>query len=162
MIVQVIIPPIPAELIVIGAGKLHGVWVTTLVAGAGLFAGSVIVYFFGAWIEKYFHNLFAKDKVARVIERLHEVETLMLLVRVLPYNPSDIISYAAGIIKVNIKKYLIITFFVTFIRCFLLAYFGTQISNIETLLVVFSLLFVSALIGWAVVFGIASKKKTNP
>jgi len=159
MIIQVIIPPIPAELIVVASGNLYGVWTTTFVAGGGLFTGGVLVYFFGRGIEKTFHSAFEKKKVAHVIQRLKEVETFILLVRILPYNPSDIISYAAGIIKINIKKYLLITFFVSFVRCFLLAYFGTQISDMQTLFFVFSILFISALVGWVFVFGIGKKSE---
>lgn len=152
MIAQVIVPPIPAELIVIGGGKFYGIWTTTVVAGSGLFTGGVIVYYFGRGIEKTFHKTFERKKVAQVIERLQEVETFILLVRILPYNPSDIISYAAGIIKIELKKYLLLTFIVSFTRCFLLAYFGTQIQDVKTLFIVFSLLFFSALLGWLFVF----------
>jgi uncharacterized membrane protein YdjX (TVP38/TMEM64 family) len=152
MIIQVIIPPIPAELIVIGSGNIYGIWTTTLVAGSGLFVGGVIVYFFGRGIAKGFHTTFEKEKVAKVIQRLREVETFILLVRILPYNPSDIISYAAGIIKINIKKYIMITFFVSFGRSFLLAYFGSYIEDIKTFFIIFAILFFSAILGWLFVF----------
>ncbi|MGM0518693.1 MAG: TVP38/TMEM64 family protein [Campylobacterota bacterium] len=159
MIVQVVIPPIPAEVIVIGSGKLYGIWTTTLVAGSGLFAGGVLVYFFGRAIEKKFHTTFEKEKVAKVIKRLREVETFILLIRILPYNPSDIISYAAGIIKIDIKKYITITFFVSFGRSFLLAYFGSYIEDAKTLFIIFGILLLSAAIGWFFVF---KKSKKNP
>jgi uncharacterized membrane protein YdjX (TVP38/TMEM64 family) len=152
MIIQVVIPPIPAEVIVIGSGNLYGVWLTTLVAGSGLFIGGVVVYFFGRVIEKKFHTTFEKEKVVKVIQRLREVETFILLIRILPYNPSDIISYAAGIIKIDIKKYLIITFFVSFGRSFLLAYFGSYIEDTKTFFIIFGILFFSAILGWFLVF----------
>ncbi|MGM0623175.1 MAG: TVP38/TMEM64 family protein [Campylobacterota bacterium] len=163
MIVQVIIPPIPAELVVIGAGNLYGIWTATWVSGSGLFVGGILAYFFGRGIGKVFHNLFAKKKVAQVISRLHEVETFILLVRILPYNPSDIISYAAGVIRIPLKKYLLITFFVSYVRCFLLAYFGSKITSLNTLFIVFSLLFLSALIGYIIVFkrGKSDKKRSK-
>lgn len=152
MVIQVIIPPIPAELVVIGAGKMYGIWTTTVVAGSGLFVGGVVVYFFGRGIERVFHTTFEKKKVATVIQRLREVETFILLVRILPYNPSDIISYAAGIIKIDIKKYILITFFVSFGRCFLLAYFGSYIQDTQTFFIIFAVLFLSAILGWIFVF----------
>ena len=156
MIVQVVIPPIPAELIVIGSGKLYGVLTTALVAGSGLFAGGVLVYFFGRYIHKRFNSTFEKEKVSKVIKRLREVETFILLVRILPYNPSDVISYAAGIIKIDLKKYIIITFFVSFGRSFLLAYFGSYIEDTKSLFIIFGILLFSALVGWFFVF---KKKK---
>ncbi|MFP4333154.1 MAG: TVP38/TMEM64 family protein [Campylobacterales bacterium] len=153
MIVQVVVPPLPAELIVIVAAKSFGIWTTTLVAGSGLFVGGVLVYYFASWIEKRFKNFFERGKVAKVILRLKEVETFILLIRVLPYNPSDIISYAAGLIRVSPKKFITITFFVSYIRCFLLSYFGSSIESMGSLFVVFGLLLLSAAIGWVFVFG---------
>ena len=81
MILQVVIPPIPAEVIVIGSGNLYGVLTTTLVAGSGLFIGGVVVYFFGRLIEKKFHKTFEKEKVARVIKKLQKIETFILLMQ---------------------------------------------------------------------------------
>ncbi|MGM0533551.1 MAG: TVP38/TMEM64 family protein [Campylobacterota bacterium] len=158
MVAQVIIPPIPAEMVVVFSAKFHGVWTTTAVAGAGLFVGGVLVYFIGRFIHKGFEKTFQKEKVQRVITRLHEVETPILLVRVLPYNPSDVISYAAGVIGINLKKFVTITFFVSFIRVYILAYFGSKISDIKTLFMVFGALFISAVIGWIVVFGTRKKR----
>lgn len=158
MVIQVVIPPIPAEVIVIGSGKLYGIAMTTFVAGSGLFVGGVVVYFFGRFIEKTFHTTFEKQKVAAVIQRLREVETFILLIRILPYNPSDIISYAAGIIKIDIKKYILITFFVSFGRSFLLAYFGSYIEDTQTFFIIFGILLLSAVVGWFFVF---KKHKKN-
>jgi len=62
MIIQVIVPPIPAELIVISAGKLYGVTATTIVARTGLYFGSIMVYFFGRQISKYSKGFFEKKQ----------------------------------------------------------------------------------------------------
>ena len=153
MAVQVVIPPIPAELIVIGAGREYGLLLTTLVAGSGLFAGSVLVYFFGEWIEARFGRFFKKERVASVMARLHRIETPLLLIRVLPYNPADLISYAAGILRVPLRKYLILTFVVTYLRCGLLAYFGTRITDLKSLFIILSLLALSAMTAAFFVYG---------
>ena len=153
MVVQVIVPPLPAELIVIISAKSFGLWTTTLVAGSGLFLGGVLVFYFASWIERRFKNIFERGKVATVISKLKRVETFILCIRVLPYNPSDIISYAAGLIRVSPKKFITITFFVSYIRCFLLSYFGSYIVDAGSLFMVFGLLLISAAIGWVVVFG---------
>lgn len=153
MVVQVIIPPLPAELIVIISAKSFGLWTTTLVAGSGLFIGGVLVFYFASWIERRFKNIFERDKVVTVITKLKKVETFILCIRVLPYNPSDIISYGAGLIRVSPKKFVTITFFVSYIRCFLLSYFGSYIVDAGSLFTVFGLLLISATIGWVAVFG---------
>jgi uncharacterized membrane protein YdjX (TVP38/TMEM64 family) len=152
MILQVVIPPIPAELIVIASGKLNGILLTTLFAGAGLFVGSIFVYYIGFYIHNRFDKFFKKKKVKKIIDNLRKQETLLLIIRVLPYNPSDIISYVSGIIKVNKKKFLVITFFTAFIRTFLLAVMGAFITNIKTTLIVVSLLIICAIVAYAIAY----------
>jgi len=152
MIVQVIIPPIPAELIVIASGKLNGILLTTLFAGAGLFVGSILVYYIGFYIHNRFDKFFKKKKVKKIIDNLRKHETLLLIIRVLPYNPSDIISYVSGIIKVEKKKFFAITFFTAFIRTFLLAVMGSFITNMKTTLIVVSLLIICAIVAYAIAY----------
>ena len=152
MILQVIIPPIPAELIVIASGKLNGILLTTLFAGAGLFIGSIIVYYIGYYFQHRFAKFFKKERVKTVMHRLKKYETVLLFIRVLPYNPSDIISYVSGIIKVEKKKFFIITFFTAFIRTFVLAIMGTFITNFKTALIIISLLIICAIITYSFVY----------
>ena len=152
MVLQVIIPPIPAELIVIGAGKLYGTLLTTIIAGTGLYIGSIIVFFIGRYLEKRFNKFFNKKKLKLAIDRLRQFESLILWLRILPYNPSDIISYAAGIIKVRTKKFLLISFFTSYIRTFALAYLGTKIQSVSSTLAILSLLLISAIIGYGFLY----------
>jgi len=151
MIVQVIIPPIPAELIVISAGKLYGVFLTTLIAGTGLYVGSILVYFLGKYIHKTFESFFNKEKVKIITDKIKQYESAILWLRILPYNPSDIISYAAGIIHVEKKKFFIISFFTSYIRCLVLASLGVYITGIQTLFVVIIVLFASAILAHSIV-----------
>ncbi len=152
MILQVVIPPIPAELIVISSGKLNGILLATLFAGAGLFVGSILVYYIGFYIQNRFSKFFKKNKVKKIINNLREQETLLLIIRVLPYNPSGIISCVSGIIKVDKKKFFVITFFTAFIRIFLLAVMGSFITNIKTTLILVSLLIICAIVAYAIAY----------
>ena len=149
MILQVVIPPIPAELIVIASGKLNGILLTTIFAGAGLFIGSIIVYYLGFYIQKRFEKFFKKEKINKVITNLRKHETLLLLIRVLPYNPSDIISYVSGIIKIDKKKFIWITLFTAFIRTFILAVMGAFITSFKTAFIIVSLLIICAVIAYS-------------
>ena len=122
MAVQVVIPPIPAEVIVILAGHQYGVAVSTLIAGSGLFLGSMLVYRIGHFVNERYAKFFSKDSVTRILDVFQRHGVWVLWVRILPYNPSDIISYAAGIARLNPKSFLIITAVTSFLRCFLLSY----------------------------------------
>jgi uncharacterized membrane protein YdjX (TVP38/TMEM64 family) len=153
MIVQVVVPPIPAELIAICAGKRYGVAVTTVIAGSELLLGSILVYWLGEWIEHRFGPLFDRKQLQKVMERLRRIEVPLLLVRALPYNPSDLISNAAGVLGLKKKRFFLLTCFTSYFRCFLLAHFSVAISGLHSLLAVASILLVSALVAGALVYG---------
>ncbi|MBU0674428.1 MAG: VTT domain-containing protein [Proteobacteria bacterium] len=153
MILQVIIPPIPAELIVISAGHQYGVGLTTAVAGSGLFIGSAMVFMIGQTLNQRFERFFHREKVRRIMVRAKEFETILLWVRILPYNPSDLISYAAGLIRVAPWKFLTITLIVSFVRTLILAGLGNWVTNIKTVMLVISLLIFSWFVGTLIVYG---------
>ena len=144
MIIQVIIPPIPAELIVIVAGKAYGIFLTTLVGGTGLWVGSILVYYFGRYLHTRFDSFFNRDKVKEIISKIKKYQIPILWIRILPYNPSDTISYAAGIIKFNKVQYITITGITSYTRCFLLAFLGTTITSLQGIFWVIVALAVSA------------------
>ncbi len=142
MIVQVIVPPIPAELIVLAAASKYGIILTTLFAGSGLFLGSIFVYFFGNYLSRFFPS----KKVRLVSKKFEKFGFWILFVRILPYNPSDIISYVAGILKYDLKKYLFITFFVTFVRVLVLAVLGSYVESLKDFFYIFNVLFISGFV----------------
>lgn len=129
MVVQVIIPPLPAEAIVIAAGQAQGIWITALITGSGLWAGSVIVYYAGRFLRRRFDRFFSGKLLSRVIGRLHAHERALLWLRIMPYNPSDIISYAAGIIGTDWRRYFLVTAATSFGRAALLAWLGHRITG---------------------------------
>lgn len=153
MIIQVIIPPIPAELIVIGAGKRYGIGTATLVAGGGLWAGSLLVYVVGLRIRAWGSRFFSRVKVAKVMQRLNRHQDLILWIRVLPYNPSDVISYAAGILRISWGKFLFITCATSFLRCLMLTLLGSRITSVKGIFIVLGLLLVSAIAANALLAG---------
>ncbi|MBR9699384.1 VTT domain-containing protein [Candidatus Woesearchaeota archaeon] len=144
MIIQVILPPLPAEFIVIGAGKLYGVLFTTVVAGTGLWIGSLIVYYIGRNLHDKFDRFFNRQKVAAILKKVRAYKSVLLWIRILPYNPSDIISYTAGIAKIERKHFFGITLVTSYIRCFVLALLGSFIISLKSIFIVGGLLVFSA------------------
>lgn len=152
MIVQVIVPPIPAEALTMGAGHRFGPWKTAFAAGSGLFLGSVAVYWIGGEINQRFAGFFSREKVQKILAKFEKYDTWILWVRVLPYNPSDVISYAAGVAKIDLRKFVTISFFTSFIRCILLARMGSEISNWKNFLTIFAVLVVSGIFSFAFLY----------
>lgn len=153
MILQVILPPIPAEIIIIGAANIYGVLLTGFLAGTGLFLGSVIVYYFGMHIREEFNRFFSKRKLQQTLGKLHKHESLILWIRILPYNPSDIISYAAGIMEIEKRKYYAITAVACYARCFILAWLGSVLKSISSILAAVGILAVSAILACGFLYG---------
>jgi uncharacterized membrane protein YdjX (TVP38/TMEM64 family) len=137
MVLQVVIPPIPAELIVISAASIYGWKITGLISGLGLFVGSILVYHIGVKIKGKWGAFFSKEKVKKIIFKIKRYDSLILWIRILPYNPSDIISYAAGIMHFEKKRFYSISFITSFVRCFLLALLGSFVNNLKSLIYVF-------------------------
>lgn len=152
MIFQVIFPPLPAELIVISAGKLYGVLATTIVASAGLYVGSFVAYLLGSYAHRTFDRFFEQDKIKKIITALKRYESAILWVRILPYNPSDVISYAAGILHFDKRRFLTIGLVTSVVRCFLLAWLGAFITSLKTLAAVLVVLLCSLLLAHFLLF----------
>ncbi len=152
MIAQVIIPPIPAEIIVIAAASKYGIVITALVSGTGLFIGSVLVYFFGKHYSKRFNKFFNHKKLKKIKRILRKYQFSILWVRILPYNPSDIISYGAGLLAFRKKPFMIISIVTSYARCFLLASLGSMITSWGSLLMVAGLLILSAIAAYSLMY----------
>lgn len=153
MVIQVVVPPLPAELIVIVAARSHGVWTTTAVAGSGLFAGSVLVYHLSRLLQHRLDAVFEREKVERVVERLRRWAVPILWIRILPYNPSDVISYGAGLIDVSPGRFYWITLCTSFLRCLALSVLGLRMQDLRTTFQVLGLLALSSLVAWALLYG---------
>ena len=155
MILQVIVPQIPAELIVLGAAKTYGVLLTTLVTGSGLVVGSLLAYgigrYFGTW------KLFNAESVKKILIGLRRYENSFLLMRILPYNPSDVISYGAGIAQVSPLKIVLFTFATSYIRCYLLAVLGASVVSLTSLSYSLVALGISAILAHIVVFYLSAQ-----
>ena len=152
MIVQAVVPPIPAEVFVIGAVRQFGVWPTALTTGLGLFIGSVVSFRLGWHLKERFARFFSRSKLESVQERLRQHETLLLVIRVLPYNPADLIAYAAGVIKVRPRKFVQVALVTSFVRTAALAWMGAHLGDWKRILQVVSLLGLSAALSYVVVY----------
>ncbi len=162
MIIQVIIPPIPAEGIVILAAQKYGIITTTIVSAAGLITGSMAVYGIGRFLRHAFARFFDRKKVARILEHIRKHGSAILWIRILPYNPSDIISYTAGVASISPSKFIVITAIAAPLRCVMLAAMGRYISSYGTLIQVTALLLLSAIIAHIIVYSRQRQKIDQP
>jgi uncharacterized membrane protein YdjX (TVP38/TMEM64 family)/GNAT superfamily N-acetyltransferase len=146
MILQALIPPIPAEILVIASALSIGVLKTTFFAGSGLLAGSLLCALAGRLCLSYFSKFFSPKQKHKFHGLLQRYGTLLLYVRILPYNPSDIISYVSGFLSVSPVRLVVITAITSYTRCFILAMLGASMSGKNTFFLIVALFAVCAIL----------------
>lgn len=139
--VEEVVAPIPSPLVTTITGSLAysqgyipvALCLLGLLAAVGKTIGSVIIYFIADKAED-----FLMIKIGPYIGITHkQVESIgskitgtwkdyfiFIFIRVLPFIPSLIISVSAGIIKMPMKLFLIVTFIGTFFRSMIFIIFG--------------------------------------
>ncbi len=105
---QVVIAPIPANVVALAGGALFGLWGGFLVSSAGLILGSLIAFsiarFFGRPVVEAFVD---PQHIDRYIDGIANRHFLILLVIVLmPFFPDDIICFVAGLSSMPVPAFL--------------------------------------------------------
>ncbi len=150
-IIEEIIAPIPSTLIILGSSFfiLEGQAITTnsianlifnvsLPAALGMTIGSLFVYGLCYYIGKPFINRWGKylaikwediQKTEQKFEEQTKDEILLYGLRAIPVVPSVAISAFCGVIRYDLKKYIIITFLGGLTRATILGFLGWQFGN---------------------------------
>jgi membrane protein DedA with SNARE-associated domain len=151
-IIEEIIAPIPSTLIIMGTSfiMLKGVAISpdslinlfiniVLPASLGVTIGSLFVYAITYYLGKPFLERWGKylgvswgdiEKAEDKFEKSRSDEILLFIVRAVPILPSVAISAFCGFVRFDLKKYVIITFFGTLVRAFILGFIGWQFGSI--------------------------------
>jgi len=127
MIFQTIVAFIPSEAVLVFAGAIMNIFDVILYGGTGLILGSVIAFFIARYggrpvVVKFIGEKWI-DKIDRWIAK-HGAKAI-LLSRVVPVIPFDLISYVSGITKLKFRSYFFATLIGAFPRCLFLAYAGS-------------------------------------
>lgn len=131
MILAILIAPIPTSPLAIIAGILFGPWLGMLYTlifatiGATL-AFSLSRFFFRDYFSKYVekHEWYKKFEGKNDIN----IAYLVFLTRLMPQASFDIVSYAAGLTRLNIWLFILVTFLGMIPIVFILSFFGYLIE----------------------------------
>lgn len=137
MILQTILVIIPSEAVIALSGAL-GLETTKVIAVGvlGLLAGATIAFF----ISRYFGRrivikLLGDEWVGEVDEWIDKNGSKAILIaRLIPLIPFDLISYVAGVTKIDFRKYIIATIIGMIPRAIFLVYAGTTAKGILSLI----------------------------
>ena len=109
---QTVIKIIPAEPLEIGSGVLYGTWGGMLLCLLGTMLGSLVIIAltraFGRRIVEVFIPI-EKINSLKFLQNKKRVYISLFLIYLLPGTPKDILTYAAGITDIDMKKFLLIT-----------------------------------------------------
>lgn len=155
MIAQTIIVPIPSEAVIafsaaIGISVLN----VTLIGGLGLIAGSVLAFYIARWggrpiVKKLLGEEWMDDIDKWINKRGWKA---IIITRLVPVVPFDLISYGSGLTSIDFKKYFIPTLIGAFPRTFILAVAGASVREIfKTVGFGIDLLFILGILG---IFGL--------
>jgi uncharacterized membrane protein YdjX (TVP38/TMEM64 family) len=137
MILQTILVIIPSEAVIALSGAL-GLDMTRVIISitAGLIAGATIAFF----ISRHFGRRIALKLLGK--EWIDEIDEwidangmkAILIARIVPLIPFDLISYVSGLTKIDFKKYLLATCIGMIPRTIFLLYLGNTAGSILRLI----------------------------
>ena len=151
-IIEEIITPIPSAIIPLMAGffllpstmsfaeiLLRGILIIALPVSIGISIGSTLVYILGFFggkpaIEKSKKltgiNWQEIIKMEEKVTRGDRDEIALFIFRLIPIVPGFAISCFCGVVRYPFQKFIIITFFGSFVRAFILGIIGWQVGEL--------------------------------
>ena len=154
----IVMSPIPSAPIAVASGLVYGhLWGTIyILIGAQL--GAIIAFSIARLLGYEAMQKKFGDQIK--YKHFNSQKNLMLVVfitRLIPFISFDIISYAAGLTKINFLQFSLATFFGILPASFLLAHFGEKISENNTQQVLMTVLFLGVFTAIPVIYGLVKK-----
>jgi len=169
-IIEEIFPPLPSPLLLIITkmatyNQKFSVLYMLLIIGMAAFGktiGSFFIYFLADKTENFVIGRFGKwlnishksvENIGRHFTRSWKDIFILIFLRAIPIIPTTPLSFVCGIIKLNIRTFVISAFIGSFIRIFLLLYFGVTAyrsltTGVEDAVKVLLIFIVVSIIGW--------------
>ena len=109
---QTVIKIIPAEPLEIGSGYLYGTFGGMLLCRAGSMIGSIVIFALSRVFGRRLVNVFIpieKIDSLKFLQNPKRVYGTLFFIYLIPGTPKDILTYAASIVNIDMKKFLLIT-----------------------------------------------------
>ncbi len=109
---QTVIKIIPAEPLEIGSGYLYGTWGGMLLCMLGTMLGSLVIIALSRVFGRKLVNVFIPvEKIDSLsfLKNRSKVYWSLFFIYLIPGTPKDILTYAASITSLNMKKFLLVT-----------------------------------------------------
>lgn len=109
---QTVIKIIPAEPLEIAAGYAFGTWGGLALCSFGTFLGSLIIVVLARTLGSKFISAFINEEQLNrlsVISSKKNQRLFLFIFYLIPATPKDLLTYAAGSLKMNMAEFFIIT-----------------------------------------------------
>lgn len=109
---QTVIKIIPAEPLEIAAGYAFGTWGGLALCSLGTFLGSLVIAALAGSLGSKFVSAFINEEQLKSISLINDRKNQRLFLFIfylIPATPKDLLTYAAGSLKMNMAEFFIIT-----------------------------------------------------
>jgi uncharacterized membrane protein YdjX (TVP38/TMEM64 family) len=130
MAVQGLIVPLPSEIVLLATGMIWGLVLGGFMGVIGSMAAGLLCFYISKKGGRPLAEKFVGEKAINLADGfIHKYGTGAILVaRFLPFIAFDPISYAAGLVDMDIKKYSIGTLVGSFPRAFFYSWLGASLG----------------------------------
>jgi len=125
-ILQTVVAPIPGSILVIVGGLIWGTVLGGLLSVIGVFMGAVICFSIARALGRPFVEKFIKRKDLEFADQFFKKYGFpaIIILRLIPFMAFDVISYGAGLSKMDMKKYATATLLGMIPSTFFYSYLG--------------------------------------
>ena len=131
MAIQGLLIPIPSELVLLAAGMIWGIVGGGIMGVIGSMAAALLCYYVSRKGGRPLAEKFVgKSAISMADDFIHKYGMSAIIVaRLLPFVAFDPISYTAGIVDLDVKKYAIGTFIGSIPRAFFYSWLGASLTS---------------------------------
>ena len=130
MALAIVLNPLPSAPIALGAGAIYGHTLGTAYVVTGAELGAVIAFMI-ARLAGYdlTRRFFGESGSLKGISSQNSLTALVFVSRLIPFMSFDLISYAAGLSPIKLRRFAVATLLGLLPVSFALAHFGAEIGN---------------------------------
>ncbi len=124
--IQGLLVPIPSEVVLLAAGMIWGWFLGGIMGIIGSMAAASLCYYISKRGGRPLAEKFVGKKTIDIADEFiqkHGIKAI-IITRFIPFIPFDVISYTAGLVDIDVKKYLIGTLIGSIFRAFFYATLG--------------------------------------
>lgn len=124
--IQGLLVPIPSEVVLLATGMIWGWFLGGIMGIIGSMAAASLCYYISKRGGRPLAEKFVGKKTIDIADEFiqkHGIKAI-IITRFIPFIPFDVISYTAGLVDMDVKKYLIGTLIGSIFRAFFYATLG--------------------------------------